>query len=469
MNQPLLAPLSKITMPLIMTLIMGLGIAGLGLALAVTQPAAAHPAAQDHDHHQGHDHHSGHKHGHDHHSDHEHNNDHGHNNEHEHNHEHEPADSMDHRHADPLSEAAQDEVWTCPMHPQVRRDGPGSCPICGMDLVRAEHEGHEPDQLHVPASVQQQMNIRTTQVQRADLPRRVHSVGRLEYDPSGLHHIHTRVEGWIESVGVHAIGDRVEAGDLLFTLYAPELVNAQEELLQALSRDNQIQIRSSRDRLRALGMQQQAIEQLEQQREVQREVPWRAGRDGVVTDLAIRHGMFAAPGKLLLEIADLSTLWLRADVFDRQAAWVAPGQHAEVRLSYAPGQVQHAAVSHIYPALDTVTRTVQLRIPLDNDGERLKPGMWADVRIDAEPLRDALLVPREALIRTGQETRIVLREDALHFRIRTVETGAISGDQVQILSGLDAGDEVVVSGQFLLDSEAALRAGHDRLDAHAHH
>jgi membrane fusion protein, copper/silver efflux system len=200
---------------------------------------------------------------------------------------------------------------------------------------------------------------------------------------------------------------------------------------------------------------------------VKTHVPWRARQDAYVTALGVRQGMYVAPGTEIMALADLSRVWLIADVFERQSSWLERGQPVEIGLPNAPGERREGEIEYIYPELDATTRSVRVRVPFDNQGQRLKPGMWASVTIYAGAREDLVIMPREALIRTGQAARVVLVDDEAHFRVREVVAGMESGDWVEIREGLEPGDKVVVSGQFLIDSEASLRAGHGRLE-HQH-
>jgi membrane fusion protein, copper/silver efflux system len=359
--------------------------------------------------------------------------------------------------------------WYDPMYPQHRFEAPGRSPFMDMDLVpRYADEIVEPGEVTVASGVQQTMNVRTAVVERAELPRQIETVGRVGYDESRIVHLHPRVEGWIENVHVHAVGDPVQAGQRLFTLYSPELVNAQEEYLHAVERGEQTLVRSAREKLMALGVQPEVVEELERDRRVQQTLVWRAQRDAVVTMLGIRHGMFVAPGDELMSLVDLEQLWVIADVFDRQAAWLEAGQRAEVIASYRPGERYRTQVEYVYPELDPVTRTVRVRLPVRNSNGGLRPGMWASVRIFAPPREEAVSIPREALIRTGDAARVVLQVDDTRFRVREVVAGMEAGERIEIIEGLTPGEVVVVSGQFLIDSEAALRAGHTRLEGVEH-
>jgi membrane fusion protein, copper/silver efflux system len=381
------------------------------------------------------------------------------------------AQEHDHGPSTERSPAGEDEpdilYWYDPMHPEHRFDQPGRSPFMDMDLVpryAEEAVGH----VSVASGIQQTMNIRTARAQRGALPRRIDTVGRVGYDQSRIHHLHPRVEAWIENVYLHAVGELVRVGDPLFTMYAPELVNAQEEFIFALERGGNGNVRSAREKLLSLAVQPETVAEIERERRVRQSLVWRARHDGIVSMLGIRHGMFVAPGDKLMELVDLSHVWVTADVFDRQAAWLEIGQRAEVKTSYGSEAAFETRVAYIYPELDPDTRTVRVRLPLENADGALKPGMWSTVRIFAPPLEDVVLIPREALIRTGYATRVVVRESETDFRVRNVVGGAESGESVEIREGIDPGEEVVVSGQFLLDSEAALRAGHGRLQGSGH-
>lgn len=388
-----------------------------------------------------------------------------------------PATAQDHADHQPESEAGQSTeegereiaYWVAPMDPSYRRDEPGKSPM-GMDLVPVYvDELAEPGQVRVGQAVRQDMNLRTFTARRDRLWRRIDTVGRVGSDESAIHHVHPRVAGWIHSVDIASEGESVRAGQRLFTLYAPDLVNAQEEFLQALRSGREMQRESARGRLLTLGVQPEFVDRLAEERQVVENIPWIARHDGVVTMLGARHGMFVEPGDLIIEMTDLSSVWIIADVFARHADWLAAGQPTEIRTPFLPGRTIEAKIDYIYPRLDPDTRTVRARIPVDNSDLALKPGMWADVRIFAGPVEDRLIIPREALIRTGQSERVVLRVEDDLFEIREVVSGMESGDFVAIVEGLEAGEVVVTSGQFLIDSEASQNAGEQRLGGHHDH
>ena len=353
--------------------------------------------------------------------------------------------------------------WVAPMDPNYRRDKPGKSPM-GMDLVPVYADAEAGNVVKIEPEVVQNLGIRTVQAERTRLWRGIDTVGYVDYDESKVSHIHLRTEGWIENLAVKSEGERVIQGDRLFDLYSPELVNAQKEFVTALSSGNKSLIRASRARLAALGVSADQVRAIEQTRETRHNISVYAPQDGVVAKLMVREGMFVKPALNLMSLGDLSAVWLLAEVFERQAQWVSVGQEAEVKLSYVPGKVWRGKVEYIYPSLDPATRTLKVRMRFDNPDEGLKPNMYANVRIFGGPKDDIIVIPVEGLIRTGREQRVIVALGQGRFEARDVVAGIESGDYVEIIRGIDKGDEVVVSGQFLIDSEASMRASIKRME-----
>jgi membrane fusion protein, copper/silver efflux system len=310
--------------------------------------------------------------------------------------------------------------------------------------------------------VMQNMNVRTAGVARGDLERHVETVGFVDYDEAGLTHVHLRTEGWIEELMVRTTGARVEQGQPLFRLYSPMLVNAQEELLQVVRRGGSVE--PARERLRALGLGNDEIRAIERAGEPRRVITVRARRGGVVQKLNVAEGMYVMPGTEVMTIADLSRVWIVADLFEHQVDSVAAGRAASVTLPFRRGEVLEGKVDYVYPELAGATRTVRARLVFDNPGERLKPGMYADVRLQADSLSNVLHVPAEAVIRTGRQDRVIVAVGEGRFQARPVALGRRAGDRLEIASGLREGERVVTSGQFLIDSEASVTAELNRMD-----
>jgi Cu(I)/Ag(I) efflux system membrane fusion protein len=250
----------------------------------------------------------------------------------------------------------------------------------------------------------------------------------------------------------------------LFELYSPTLVNAQQEYLTAVRSNNQVLLEASRDRLTALGVTDSEIARLRENREASQRVRVYAESDGVIAHLGVREGIFITPATEVMSVARLDQVWVHAEVFERQSAWVRPGQPAVVELDYLPGKTWQGTVDYVYPELDPATRTLRVRIRFDNEGNVLRPNMFARVTLLAAPTEPVVHVPREALIRGGSIDRVVLALGEGRFRSRAVSVGVESGDRVAILDGLSAGDRVVTSGQFLIDSESNIGSALGRME-----
>lgn len=351
--------------------------------------------------------------------------------------------------------------WVAPMDPAYRRDGPGKSPM-GMDLVPVYDEGDN-TAVRISPAVENNMGVRTAVVERNKLWRRIDTVGYVDFDENKISHIHMRTNGWIEKLDVQSEGERVKKGQLLFELYSPELVNAQDDYIQAVKSGSQFLLSASRERLLALGISEQQIREIKKNRRSDQFVRVYAPQDGIVAKLNVREGMYITPNMEVMSLADLSTIWLLAEVFESQANWVKQGQPADVKLSYVPGRDWEGKVEYIYPSLNEQTRTLKVRLVFENPDEALKPNMFATVTIYGGPKQDVLIIPREALIRTGGDTRVILKAAKGRYQPRQVVAGIESGDWVEIQAGLQAGDTVVTSGQFLIDSEASLKASLQRM------
>jgi len=349
--------------------------------------------------------------------------------------------------------------WVAPMDANYRRDKPGKSPM-GMELVPvyADAGSGDGNSVTIAPEVVQNLGVRTTVAERSRLWRGIDTVGYVDYDESKVSHIHLRTEGWIENLVVQSEGERVTKGQRLFNLYSPELVNAQEEFVQALSAGNRGLIRASRSRLDALGIPASQIKRLEKDRKPSQTIPIYAPQDGVVSSLSVRDGMYIKPAIRIMSLADLSSVWLLAEVFERQADWVKVGQPTEVSLAFLPGRTWEGKVEYIYPSLDPKTRTLKARLRFANPDEALKPNMYANVKIYGGSGGDVVVIPLAALIRTGREERVIIARGEGRFESRPVRAGIESGDWVEIIDGVEPGESLVVSGQFLIDSEASLKA-----------
>jgi Cu(I)/Ag(I) efflux system membrane fusion protein len=355
--------------------------------------------------------------------------------------------------------------WRAPMDPNYRRDRPGKSPM-GMDLVPvyADEAGEQIGLVSIDPRVVSNLGVRTAAVERSVLSRRIETVGYVTYDEETLLQINTRVDGWIEHLAVKAAGDPVRRGQVLFELYSPTLVNAQREHLAAMRSNNEALHEASLQRLRALGMTPDEIDRLHNQQTVEQRIRVFSAKNGFVAQLGVREGVYVTPATNIIAIAELDQVWVLAEVFERQAAWVAPGQRAEVQLDFLPGERWVGTVDYVYPELDPTTRTLQVRLRFDNTAGALRPNMFARVEISGDETGPVLHVPREAVIRGGNADRVVLALGGGQFRAQPVELGIETGEQVEIRSGVSEGDVVVTSGQFLIDSESNIDAALARMD-----
>ncbi len=256
----------------------------------------------------------------------------------------------------------------------------------------------------------------------------------------------------------------VKKGQLLADIYSPTLNNAQEEYLLALENKNTALINANEKKLLTLGMSQQQIKQLKQTRKASILIPLYVSKNGIISSLDIREGMFVKPDKSLMTIEDLSSIWVIAEVFDNQANWVKEKQTAIATFSYLPGKVWRGQIDYVYPQLDAKTHTLRVRLFFPNPDLALKPEMYANIKIFAAPVENVLAIPHESLIRTGEGDRVILALGNGKFRAQAVTIGIESGDWNQVLSGLKTGDRIVTSAQFLIDSESNLEASLTRMN-----
>ena len=362
-----------------------------------------------------------------------------------------------------------DPKYVCPMHPQIVRDAEGSCPICGMDLVPKmidPNQGKHP-KVEISNAVVQSMGVRTAYAKYDTLWKYIRTVGRVEYDETRVAHLHPRAEGWMEQLKLRAAGEPVRQGQVLGSLYSPEILAAQVDFLIALDQTgrgaSKERIEKARNRLRLLGVTEGTISRIQARGQTQNTVPLVSPASGVVTKLNAQEGMFVKPDMEIFTIADLTKIWVMVDIFEHQIDWLAEGVSAEINVPAYPGRTWEGKVEYIYPELDPKSRTLRVRLAFDNPAGLLKANMFADVVIYGGPKHDALVIPQEALIETGERASVVTALGEGRFQPVDVVTGMRRGGRVEILSGLKEGDEIVTSGQFLIDSESSLQASFSRM------
>ncbi len=366
--------------------------------------------------------------------------------------------------------------WYDPMHPAYKSDKPGFAPDCGMQLV-PRYAGTDPASAPMaPGTVmispdkQQLMGVRTTTVQRESLVRTIRTTGQVAADETRIAHVHVKVGGWIDKVYVDFVGQLVRKGEPLFTLYSPDLVATQEEYLIARRGENSLNsspfpevkqgasslLRAARDRLKLWDISDAQIEKLERTGEVTRTITFYSPVTGFVTDRKAFPQTSVTPDMELYTVANLSTIWVMADVYEYELPYLRVGQRADLHLSYYPGKTWGGRVSYIYPMLDPQTRTAKVRIDLPNPGFQLKPQMFADVQLQVN-YGSQVVVPQEAVLDSGERQTVFVAAGDGHFVPRTVKIGPQVDSKDVVLSGLRPGEIIVSSGNFLIDSESQLK------------
>ena len=402
-------------------------------------------------------------------------------------------------------EAGNILYWACTMHPWVRANDAGQCPICGMDLVPvrgeyketaasappAGHEGHgapKPQPAtgtapETPAGAssnlfaisperQQLIGVRFTEATRRPLVKTIRTVGRVELDERLLTQIHTKISGWIEQTFVDFTWQHVAQGDPLFTIYSPELVSTQEEYLLALKAREQLGqesnpfpvaatnarslVESARARLQLWDVTPEQIAELERRREVKRTLTVYSPISGHVMERNAFPQSRVTPEMKLYTIADHSNVWVYVDIYENEISFVKLGQQTTMTVPAYPGEVFHGAVNYIDPHFQMDTRTMKVRLEFANTDLRLKPGMYAEVKLEI-PLGARLVVPKNAVLRTGERDMVFVDRGAGQMEVRLVRLGMEVGDGYEVLSGLRAGERVVAAANFLVDAESQMQ------------
>jgi Cu(I)/Ag(I) efflux system membrane fusion protein/cobalt-zinc-cadmium efflux system membrane fusion protein len=424
---------------------------------------------------------------------------------------------------------SQGQLWTCSMHSHVLQDHPGECPICGMDLVPVDvarsnpassstdqdqgssgkreilfyrnpmnplvtspvpakdemgmdyvpvyaesvlGAGGESATVHIDPVVVQNMNIQSEPVERRDLSHEIRTVGYLAYDQGRMVTVTTKYEGWVEKVYVNYVGEPVRRGQPLFEIYAPELLQTEQELLSAIEYAKKFEnaqpearrranalVEAAKTRLGYWDVSPRQIAALEETGEVVRTLTVVSPASGLVMKrIAGLEGMAVKPGMEMYHIADLSSLWLSVEIFEDQVAWVQEGTPAEFEFTYFPGETFHGKIRFIEPEFDETSRTLRVKLEVPNPEGRLRSGMFATVVFQPVAAPAALTVPSLAVLRSGQRNVVVVDLGDGRFAPRDVRLGHEGQGYSEVLEGLDEGDRVVTSAQFLIDSEASLQS-----------
>jgi RND family efflux transporter MFP subunit len=372
---------------------------------------------------------------------------------------------------------SQKTLYTCGMHPQVVQDKPGNCPICGMKLtpirkqtsagaapIRSQEvTAAESQTIAVDPITTQNMGIRTAIITRGPLRRIVRTVGVIDYNETALADVTIKFKGWVEKLYVDATGQQVHRGEPLFEIYSPELYSAQREYLLGLEGSANVSgaaslRNSSLTKLKFFDISDEQIAELQRSREPRKTLRIAAPQDGFVMEKMVVEGQMVEPGMKIYRLADLGLVWVQAQIYEQDLAFIHLGQEATVLLSYLPDREFRGRVTYIYPNIDEKTRTARVRMEFHNPGYFLKPGMFATVQVASELEPSALLVPDMAILRSGEKNTVFVALEEGKFQPRTVGLGLqAENDMYQVLSGLKEGERIVTSGQFMLDSESQLR------------
>jgi len=398
-------------------------------------------------------------------------------------HDHGPADSE-------TGQKAAKVQYTCSMHPFIIRDAPGACPICGMALTPVKAAGSDgmsgagqeaggaAEGIRIDPVTLQNMGVRTEKVAKRSLRRTIRTVGLVTVADDRQFSVNTKVEGWVERLHVNQQGQPVKKGQPLLEIYSPELVAAQQEYLLAVDNRRRLSaspypeiaagtnrlLEAACTRLRYWDISPDQLRNLERTGQVRKTLTLTSEHGGVVTSKKVLAGARVMAGEELLQIADLSMVWIIADIYEYDLPWVKAGQTVQVALPFTSGKVIDGTIAYIYPTMENETRTVKARIEVANPGFELKPAMYANVAIAAEVTADTLAIPITALLNSGKGQTVFVALGEGRFEPKSVQTG-VRGDDgfVQIVSGLSEHDVVVVSAQFMLDSESKLREALDKM------
>jgi Cu(I)/Ag(I) efflux system membrane fusion protein len=354
--------------------------------------------------------------------------------------------------------------YTCPMHTSLQLPAPGKCPICGMELTPVTKQDLSSGTIVVDAVRRQWIGVRTAAAERRHISRQIRAVGQVDFDETRLADVNLRVSGWVHRLLVDETGQRVKQGQTLFTLYSPELYAAEREFLTARRRDQggdsaaiSELTRASGQRLRLLGMNEAQIRELERRGQAWENVPVVSPSTGYIIDKNIVEGGRVEVGTKVYRIADLSRLWVDAEVYESDLGQVKLGQAVTVELPFVPGRPFNGQVDYIYPTLSGATRTGRVRVALANPDLVLKPDMYANVEIEID-LGERFVIPDSAVIYTGPRRLVFVDLGEGRLRPKEVELGVHGDGYVEVTRGIEPGDVVVTSGNFLIAAESRIRS-----------
>jgi Cu(I)/Ag(I) efflux system membrane fusion protein len=363
--------------------------------------------------------------------------------------------------------------YRSPMNPDVTSDVPAKGPM-GMDYIPVYADGDAggpAGTVKIDPVMVQNIGVRTAVASVGTIARQIHTLGRVDYDEQRITRLHPKTQGWIEELHIGTTGEAIENDEILLSIYSPQLVSSQREYLLALNNletlgDSPFEdvrrgaaelVDTSLERLRLLDVPEHQIHELNENRDVSKFLHIHSPASGIVVNVGIRKGQFITPQTEMYMIADLTAVWVFVDIFEEELPWVSVGDEAEMRVTAIPGSILTGKLTYIYPYQESKTRTIKARLEFDNHDLLLKPNMFADVTIQASPRENVVIVPSEAVVRSGLREQVFIVREPGKFEPRLVEVGLSSNGFTEIRSGISDGEEVVVSAQFLIDSESKLR------------
>jgi len=365
--------------------------------------------------------------------------------------------------------------WRNPMNPDITSPVAAKDSM-GMDYVPVYADADQSDDepagtVRIDATTVQNIGVRTAIVQRQSLSRIIRAVGRVGYDEQRLTKLHPKVEGWVEKLHVEKTGEKVSKNTVLLSVYSPQLVATQQEYLLALKnieavkdskypdirKGAQEMLESARERLTLLDVPEHQIQELDRSKKIKKDLHIHSPFSGIVVKLGVRKGQYITPKDELYMLADLNKVWVYVDIYEDEMPWVNVSDKANMTVTGVPGRIFKGLVTYIYPYLESKTRTVKVRLEFDNRDGALKPDMFAEVDLFADRQADTLVVPTEAVVRSGNRNQVFVVREAGKFEPREVKLGINADGMTQILTGLKENEKVVTSSQFLIDSESKLR------------
>ena len=365
--------------------------------------------------------------------------------------------------------SSDDQIWTCSMHPQIRQNEPGSCPICGMDLIPLETTGSGDDtgSYQMSENAMKLANIQTMVVGRGDASKEMRLNGKVQVDERATYSQSTHIPGRIEQLAINFTGEKVSRGQTLATIYSPELVTAQEELLQAAAiRASQPELfEAAKTKLRNWKIGDGQIAQILSGGKAIQRFSIRADVNGIVTEKMVELGDYVERGMPIYEISDLSKVWVLFDLYEGQLAWVKDGSKVDFTINSFPGETFEGTVSFVDPMLNSQTRVATARVELNNKDGRLKPGMFASglvKNVTTAGQTQELIIPKSAVLWTGKRSIVYVKTDVsgkAGFTLREITLGPSLGDSYVVQEGLEDGEEIVSNGAFTVDAAVQLSGG----------